>query len=46
MYIGELTKIENTGKNSPGPALAHGKDETKFETAPHWSMGSEARNPE
>jgi hypothetical protein len=45
-YIGELTKIENKGKISPGPTLVHGKDEIKFETAPSWSMGSEARNPE
>lgn len=46
IYVGELTKIENIGKNSPGPSIPHGKDELKFETAPSWSMGSEARNPE
>jgi hypothetical protein len=43
MYIGELTKIENTGKNSPGPAYNF-QDEIKYETAPNWSMGTEARN--
>jgi len=31
MYIGELTKKENTGKTSPGPAYVY-KDEIKFET--------------
>ena len=43
MYIGELTKIENTGKQSPGPQYCYA-DEIKFETAPGWSMGTQARN--
>lgn len=46
MYIGELTEIENIGKNSPGPQLFHGQDTVKFDNMPAWSMGTEARNAE
>ena len=45
LFAGELTKIENTGKNSPGPQYNY-VDEIKFETAPGWSMGTQARNGE
>lgn len=41
-----MTEIENIGKNSPGPQLTHDQDGTKFDNAPNWSMGTEARNPD
>lgn len=40
--MGELTKNENRGKQSPGPEY-HYKDKIKYDTAPTWSMGTEVR---
>lgn len=41
-YMGELTKNNNIGKNSPGPEYKY-TDKIKYDQAPTWSMGTEVR---
>ena len=41
-YMGELTKLENMGKNSPGPEYKY-DDKIKYDNGPTWSMGTEVR---
>jgi hypothetical protein len=40
--MGELTKTDNAGKNSPGPVYQY-QDLIKYDAAPGWSMGTEIR---
>lgn len=40
--MGELTKTDNRGKNSPGPVYIY-EDRQKYDNAPGWSMGTEVR---
>lgn len=42
MFMGELTKTDNAGKNSPGPVYSY-QDEIKYDNMPNWSMGTEVR---
>ena len=40
--MGELTKTDNAGKNSPGPEYKY-DDKIKYDNGPNWSMGTEVR---
>jgi len=42
LFMGELTKTDNAGKNSPGPVYMF-NDQIKYDNAPGWSMGTEVR---
>ena len=42
LFMGELTKTDNAGKNSPGPVYQF-SDNIKYDNAPGWSMGTEVR---
>jgi len=40
--MGELTKLDNAGKMSPGPMYGY-TDEIKFQKPPGWSFGTAER---
>jgi len=42
IYLGELTKLNNAGKNSPGPVYNY-QDEIKYQHPPGWSFGNAER---
>jgi len=42
LFMGELTKTDNAGKNSPGPVYMF-SDNVKYDQAPGWSLGTEVR---
>ena len=42
VYMGELTKTNNAGKQSPGPAYQY-EDEIKYKKPPGWSFGTSER---
>jgi len=42
VYMGELKKLDNAGKMSPGPMYGY-KDEIKFGKPPGWSFGTAER---
>ena len=43
LFLGELTKTDNAGKNSPGPNIYKYDDTVKYDQQPAWSMGTEVR---
>ena len=42
LFMGELTKLSNGGKQSPGPVYLY-DDKIKYEKAPGWKLGQEVR---
>eukprot|EP00356_Strombidium_inclinatum_P002412 CAMPEP_0170479560 /NCGR_PEP_ID=MMETSP0208-20121228/753_1 /TAXON_ID=197538 /ORGANISM="Strombidium inclinatum, Strain S3" /LENGTH=178 /DNA_ID=CAMNT_0010751981 /DNA_START=16 /DNA_END=552 /DNA_ORIENTATION=+ len=42
LFMGELTKTDNGGKNSPGPVYIY-QDQVKYDCPPGWSLGTEVR---
>jgi len=42
LFMGELTKFSNTGKQSPGP-IYHYVDEAKYKKLPNWTFGTSER---
>ena len=42
LFMGELTKTDNAGKNAPGPIYKF-DDNIKYDNMPGWSMGTEVR---